>query len=316
MRIFETVGRGTAHAMDEVGFTASLLGQSIFWLTLGSRRRQPVRIHTIFAQMVQMGAGALLIATLLSAAIGVMLAIQSIHTLRIFGAESFAYVGIGLAITREFSPLIMGILLAGRSGSAIAARLSTMTINQEVDALRVIGINPIRFLVAPSLVAMLIVLPALTMWANIMGLGAAGLFVSASLDLSFASFISDTIRILSAGDLLHGLGKSVLFAILIVLVGVLNGASVKGGAEGVGAATTRAVVQGIAAIILTDMLLADSIGRRNSFGFNSSKILVQGLGGCLPIQRLSRPHVKCQGDCLDFVCAVGAEVGSFREVLA
>ncbi|MHA1572053.1 MAG: MlaE family ABC transporter permease [Alphaproteobacteria bacterium] len=256
MRMFETVGRGTARAMDEVGFAASLLGQSVFWLTFGSRRRQPVRMHTIFAQMVQMGTGALPIATLLSATIGIMLAIQSIHTLRIFGAESFAYVGIGLSITREFSPLIMGILLAGRSGSAIAARLSTMTINQEVDALQVIGISPIRYLVAPSLVAMLIVLPALTMWANIMGLGAAGLFVSASLDLSFASFVSDTIRILKAGDILHGLGKSVLFAILIVLLGVLNGASVKGGAEGVGAATTRAVVQGIAAVILTDMLFA------------------------------------------------------------
>ncbi len=256
MRIFETVGRGTTRAIDEVGFAATLLGQSAFWLTFGARRRQPVRSGAIFAQMVQMGTGALPIATLLSATIGIMLAIQSIHTLRLFGAESFAYVGIGLSITREFSPLIMGILLAGRSGSAIAARLSTMTINQEVDALRVIGVSPVRFLVAPALVGLLFVLPALTMWANLVGLAAAGLFVSGSLDLSFAAFVSDTIRILTANDIIHGLGKSVLFALLIVLVGVVNGASVKGGAEGVGAATTSAVVQGIAAIIITDMLFA------------------------------------------------------------
>ncbi len=254
--MFESVGRGTARALDEVGFAASLFGQSAFWFALGSRRRQPVRAGTIFAQMVQIGSGALPIATLLSATIGIMLAIQSIETLRLFGAESFAYIGIGLSITREFSPLIMGILLAGRSGSAIAARLSTMTINQEVDALRVIGISPVRFLVAPSLIAMLLVLPALTMWANLVGLGAAGLFVSASLDLSFAAFVTDTIRILTANDLLQGLGKSFLFALLIVLIGVVNGASVKGGAEGVGAATTRAVVQGIAAIIVTDMIFA------------------------------------------------------------
>ena len=109
--------------------------------------------HT-FAEMMRFGIAALPIAILLSATIGLMLAIQSLYSLGLFGAQNFAYIGIALSVTREFSPLIMGILIAGRSGSAIAARLATMTINQEIDALQVMGINPVRFLVAPMLIAL------------------------------------------------------------------------------------------------------------------------------------------------------------------
>jgi phospholipid/cholesterol/gamma-HCH transport system permease protein len=185
-----------------------------------------------------------------------MLAIQSLYSLGLFGAESLAHVGIALSVTREFSPLIMGILVAGRSGSALAARLSTMSINQELDALKVIGIDPVRFLVAPALLALVVMLPVLTMWANLVALAAAGLYVSTALDLSMAAYLSGTIAVLSPSDLWHGLGKSALFAVLIVLVGVVNGSLVAGGAEGVGRATTRSVVQGISAIVVTDMIFA------------------------------------------------------------
>jgi phospholipid/cholesterol/gamma-HCH transport system permease protein len=121
-----------------------------------------VRIDSIFVQMIEVGIRAIPIVTVLAGTIGVMLAIQGIYTLRTFGAESRVVVGIALSVTREFSALITGILIAGRSGSALAARLSTMKINQEVDALRVIGINPVRFLVAPALLAMMVMLPMLT----------------------------------------------------------------------------------------------------------------------------------------------------------
>ena len=131
-----------------------------------------------------------------------------------------------------------------------------MKINQEVDALQVMGINPVRFLVAPVLIGMIIMLPALTIWSGIAAIAAAGVFVSASFDTSFAAFIAQTVTILKPGDLLHGIGKSALFSVLIVLVGVVNGAVVTGGADGVGRATTRAVVQGITAIVIADMLFA------------------------------------------------------------
>jgi phospholipid/cholesterol/gamma-HCH transport system permease protein len=254
LRVLEFAGRRTVRGLDEIGYAGSLLVESLFWLFVGSRWKQPVRPHSVVAQMMHVGVEALPIASLLAAAIGIMLAVQSIYSLGLFGAASFAHVGIALALTREFAPLVIGILIAGRSGSALAARLSTMTINQEVDALRAIGINPVRFLVAPALLAMLIMLPALTMWANLVALTAAGLFVAAELDISLAAYAANTFEVLQPADLLHGLGKSALFAVLIVVVGALNGSLVKGGSEGVGRVTTRSVVHSISAIIVTDMI--------------------------------------------------------------
>jgi len=254
LRFMEATGRRTVRGLDEIGYAGSLLVESLFWLLTGSRWRQPVRLMAVTVQMMHVGIEALPIATLLSAAIGVMLGVQSLYSLGLFGAQSFAHVGIAFALTREFSPLIIGILIAGRSGSALAARLSTMSINQEVDALRAIGINPVRFLVAPVLLAMAIMLPALTMWSNLVALGAAGLFVSHSLDITFAAYIANTIEVLSPDDLLHGLGKSLLFAVLIVIIGAVNGSLVSGGSEGVGRVTTRSVVHSISAIIVTDMI--------------------------------------------------------------
>ena len=159
-------------------------------------------------------------------------------------------------MTREFAPLITGILVAGRSGSALAARLGTMTISQEIDALRVMGVNPVRFLVAPSLLAMAIMLPALVIWADIVSLLGAGLYISADLGMTMGAYVNQTLDLLGADDVLHGLEKSLIFAVLITIVGIVDGASVKGGAEGVGRVTTDAVVHGITAIVLTDMVFA------------------------------------------------------------
>jgi phospholipid/cholesterol/gamma-HCH transport system permease protein len=254
-RALDAIGRATTRSLDEVGHAAALLGEALKWIAVGRGQRQPVRVAEVFVQMMQVGIQALPIVMLLSATIGIMLAVQGIYSLSLFGAESYVYVGIALSVTREFAPLITGILIAGRSGSALAARLSTMTINQEVDALRAMGINPVRFLVAPALIAMLVMLPALTIWSNLVSFAAAGVYVAATLDISEAAFHNDVLSMLSVDDIVHGLTKSVVFAVLIVTVSVVNGLRVKGGAEGVGRVTTRAVVQSICAIIFTDMLI-------------------------------------------------------------
>jgi phospholipid/cholesterol/gamma-HCH transport system permease protein len=157
--------------------------------------------------------------------------------------------------------LITGILVAGRSGSALAARLGTMNINQEIDALRVMGINPVRFLVAPSLVAMMVMVPLLTFWADLVGLLGAGIYVGVDLGISLAAYAEEVRDVTSVGDLTHGLGKSIIFAAIITLVAAVNGANVSGGAEGVGRATTRSVVQAIAAILITDMLFVFIVTR-------------------------------------------------------
>ncbi len=252
----EGVGKTAVGFVEAVGNGGIIVAESFYWLIFGVRERQPVRIGAVVQQMMEIGINAIPIILMLTGTIGVMLAIQGIHTLRIFGAESRVTIGIAFSVVREFAPLITGILVAGRSGSALAARIGTMKINQEIDALKVMGINPTRFLVVPALVAMLIMVPALTLLGNFMGLFAAGLYVNADLGISLAAYAHDTIDILSLDDLGHGLGKSCIFAVLIAVIGVVNGAGVQGGAEGVGKATTRSVVQAISAIIITDMLFA------------------------------------------------------------
>lgn len=250
----ERTGRASVEGISAFGYGASIFAESLFWLFRGRSIRQPVRLTMIFEEMMQIGILAIPIVTVLSITIGVMLAIQGIYTLSLFGAESRVTIGIALSVTREFSPLITGILVAGRSGSALAARLGTMSINQEIDALRVMGINPVRFLVVPPLVAMMVMLPALSFWSDLVALFGAGIYVSLDLGMSLTAYSDRIIEVLTVDDLLHGLGKSVIFAGLITLVAVVNGAGVTGGAEGVGRVTTRSVVQSIAAIVITDML--------------------------------------------------------------
>ncbi|MGB0684134.1 MAG: MlaE family ABC transporter permease [Magnetovibrionaceae bacterium] len=252
----EKVGRNTVTFIEEVGNCGWLVVESIFWLVRGPSLRQPVRIAAVVEQMMEIGVRAIFIVGLLAGTIGIMLAIQGIYTLGIFGAEDRVTFGIAFSVVREFGPLITGIIVAGRSGAALAAKIGTMKISEEIDALHVMGINPTRYLVVPALVAMVVMVPVLTIFAMIMGLWAAGLYVGLDLGISMAAYVSETMDILSLDDVLHGIGKSLIFAVLIAVIGVVNGAAVSGGAEGVGKATTRAVVQSIIAIVVTDMVFA------------------------------------------------------------
>lgn len=261
VRLADRVGRATVELLDEMGFAAALLAESAYWLVVGRSKRQPVRAAAVFLQAREIGVDAIPILSVLTFTVGVMLAIQGIYTLRAFGAESRVATGIALSVVREFSSLITGVLVAGRSGSALAARLGTMKINQEIDALSVMGIEPVRYLVAPPLVAMIVMVPALTMWSHLVALCGAGLYVSYELQISFGAYVSQVIEALRLGDLAHGLAKSAIFAVLIALVGVVNGALVTGGAEGVGRMTTRSVVHAISAIVITDMIFAFAVTR-------------------------------------------------------
>lgn len=256
VRLFDRLGRASINALEELGRHGALVAESLYWLIAGRRLGQSVRIGAVFAEMMEIGVRAIGIIGMMAAAIGAMLAIQGIYSLKIFGAEGHVVVGVAFSMVREFAPLITGILVAGRSGSALAARLGTMKINQELDALEVMGINPIRFLVVPSLLASMIMVPTLTFMSMVLGLWAAGTYVDVALGISLSAFVDQTFDVLSLDDLLHGLGKSLIFGFLIAVIGVINGFLVKGGAEGVGKATTRSVVQCISAIVVTDMLFA------------------------------------------------------------
>jgi phospholipid/cholesterol/gamma-HCH transport system permease protein len=249
----DQLGRAAAAAVNEIGYIAALLAESVYWIAIGRRHRQPVRIEPVIAEMMEIGVRAVPICALLLFTVGLMLAIQGLHTLETFGAETKLVPLVALSITREFAPLIVGILVAGRSGSALAARIGTMQVSQEIDALRVIGVNPVRYLVAPSLVAMLVMLPVLTVLADAIGVFGAAVYGAPRLDIDFGVFARQTLESLVAADVLQGIAKSMIFALLIALIACSTGFSVTGGAEGVGRAATRAVVVSISSLVVADM---------------------------------------------------------------
>lgn len=257
----ERLGQGTVRLFDQLGYGGRLAWEGLYWLVMGRRHGQAVRLAPIAETMVDVGLRAVPIVTLLSVAIGLMLAMQGIHTLRTLGAEQQVTLGVAFGVVREFAPLITGILVAGRSGSALAARVGTMTINQEIDALKVMGISPTRSLVTPNLVGMLIMVPVLTIWSNLASLLSAGFYISGELGMSLTVYVDEVLSFLSVDDVIHGLTKSAIFAVMITIIGIVNGASVTGGAEGVGRVTTSAVVQSITAILVTDMVFVFAVTR-------------------------------------------------------
>jgi phospholipid/cholesterol/gamma-HCH transport system permease protein len=259
--VLDRIGRRSVQVLGEIGYATMLLVESLYFLVLGWRRGQPVRLRMVFEQMRQVGIDALPIVSLLSLTIGVMLGIQFISALSEFGAESQVIIATAKSITREFGALITAIVVAGRTGSALAARLGSMVVSQEVDALAVTGIEPVRYLVAPALVAMLVMVPMLTVFANLVALIGAGLYASGPLDMSLSAYLATTLSLLEPRDLWEGLSKSVVFALLITLIGTSTGFGVQGGAEGVGRATTRAVVMSISAIVVADMLFSFFLNR-------------------------------------------------------
>lgn len=262
MRVLtETVGRRFIAGVEEVGYGSALLAESLYWVFVGYWRQQPVHLRLIAEQMVQVGVAAIPIIAVLAFSNGVMMALQGIYTLREIGAQAEVIPGLALSVTREFGALVVGVVVAGRSGSAVAARIGAMQMSQEIDALRVMGVNPVRYLVAPVFLAMLFMLPALTILADVMALLGGGLLCALELDISLAVFTELTLASLSSVDVMQGLVKSAVFATLIAIVSTVNGFSVEGGADGLGRSTTRSVVLCIAAIIVADMVFTFFLSR-------------------------------------------------------
>ncbi len=255
-RVVSQVGRNATQIAGELGYIGSLFGETLYFLFLGPARGQPVRWHQVLHQMRQIGSDAIPIVALLSLVIGLSLAINGIAQLKAFGAESAIVVGVAIGVTREFGPLITGIVVAGRTASALAARIGSMVVSQEIDALRVIGVEPSRYLAAPPLLAAIVMLPCLTIVADFFAILGGGLFSAGPLEMTLYSYFHKSLEALESWDIVQGLIKSVVFGILIVLIGVGTGFTVKGGAEGVGQATTRAVVVSICAILIADVIFS------------------------------------------------------------
>jgi phospholipid/cholesterol/gamma-HCH transport system permease protein len=173
-----------------------------------------------------------------------------------FGADIYVASLVSVSMVRELGPIMTGILVAGRSGSAFAAEIGTMIVNEEVDALDTMAFDPVRFLAVPKVIASMVVVPVLTVYAAIAGIMGGMIIGVLGLDLTVNTYVTQSIKSLSAFGVVSSLIKSVVFAVLIAGIGCQRGFTVKGGAAGVGAATTSAVVAGIFLIIVTDSTFA------------------------------------------------------------
>ena len=253
-RASERVGRQFVTGVEDFGYAAALLVESLFWVFFGRWWQQPVRLRSMVKEMMEIGVLAIPVLAILAFANGAMMAMQGIYTLRDFGAESQVINGSATSVTREFGVLIAGIVVAGRSGSAIAARIGTMQMAQEIDALRVMGVAPVRYLVSPILVAMLVMLPAMAILSDLMAILGGGVITMLELNISLGTYFERVLSVLEPTDVWQGLSKSVVFGVLITLVATANGFNARGGAEGLGRATTRSVVLCISAIVVADMI--------------------------------------------------------------
>ena len=215
-------------------------------------RRHRIRGAAVVEQMVRIGLESLGIVALISLLVGLTVALQSAYQLRQFGANIFIANLVGVAMTREMGPLMTAILIAGRSGASIAAEISTMVITEEVDALRIMGIHPTRFLVVPRFIGITLTQPLLTIMADALGIIGGFIVAVLYLGISPGGFYDQLVGALVLKDLATGLVKSVSFAWIIVFVGAHRGFRVHGGAEGVGLATTASVVQAIFMVIVAD----------------------------------------------------------------
>lgn len=209
-------------------------------------------------QALLIGFDAVPIVGLLSLIIGLILTLQSAAQLRQFGAGIFVVDLVSIAMVREMGPMITSILIAGRSGSAIAAEIATMKVTEELDALRIMALEPVRFVIVPKALAISFCLPLLVGISIIVGI-AAGMIVSfLYLDISFLTFANQVFKVLTVSDLTVGLGKSFFFGWIIIFVSSYCGLNTTGGAEGVGTATTKSVVGSIFGVIALDALFSFS----------------------------------------------------------
>jgi len=205
-------------------------------------------------QMVIVGFDAVPIVSLISVFIGIIIALQGAYALRRFGALNYVVDMVAVTITRELGPLLTAIIVIGRSGSSFAAEIGTMKVGEEVDALETMGLNPIRFLVVPRYLAMLIMLPCLTTVADTAGVLGGALFAVINMGWSLQNYLLRTIDALLMRDIVTGLIKSLVFAVIITKIGCYEGFTVRGGAEGVGRSTTASVVKSIFSVIAADMV--------------------------------------------------------------
>jgi phospholipid/cholesterol/gamma-HCH transport system permease protein len=230
------------------------VGESTIGISRSITNPSSIRWRALLNSLRLDGVNALPITGLLTFLVGVVIAYQGAEQLRKFGTNIFIVDLVGISLLREIAPLIVAILIAGRSGSAYAAQIGTMKVTEELDAVRTLGLSPINLLVLPRALALVIALPLLTVYADILGTFGGLLIASSQLKVSFTEFLSRFEEAVALRHFLIGLGKAPFFAVIIALVGCYQGFQIRGGVDDVGRHTTISVVQSIFLVIIFDAI--------------------------------------------------------------
>ena len=255
-KLLEQIGEGAQSFYNNsrdivvfIGAVAEAMAQDLI-------RPKKAKWDKIWKLIERAGADAIPIVVALSFLMGGILAFQAALQLRKFGANIFVADLVSVSICLEMGPLLAALIVTGRSGAAYAAQIGTMQVTEEIDALRVMAIDPIKYLVAPRILAVALALPCLTLFADLVGMLGGCVVAAFSLDLTPTTYFNQVRKILEVSDVLKGLGKSVAYGIEIALIGCLRGFQVRGGAESVGTATTSAVVTCIFVLTVTNAILS------------------------------------------------------------
>ncbi len=250
MRFLELLGLYVAAFVKELGGHVVLLFRFIRWAVA-----PPFRIREVVRQISTIGADSFLVVALTGTFSGMVLSFESYHALRMFGAESLVGATLGLSMLRELGPVLTGLMVTGRAGSAMAAELGSMKVTEQIEALRAMAVNPVDFLVVPRVAASAFAVPLLTVMCDFLGiLGGYAVGVGV-LGINSSLFINKMLSYMDSSDLFGGLLKAFFFGIILSIVGCYRGFSTSGGAEGVGRSTTRAVVVASVSILVADYFL-------------------------------------------------------------
>lgn len=246
-RFLIMLGSRFVNFLRYAGGVTMLMGETLFWIPV-----PPLRRRQIFEQMSKIGVDSLPIVSLISLFTGMVLALQSAYQMQKMSAEMYIASLVALSMTRELGPVLTALIVAGRVGASITAELGTMKVTEQIDALETLATNPVKYLVVPRFMALIIMLPLLTLYSDIIG-GFGGYIIGVyKLNISHAMYMKNTWGPLKYKDVFTGLIKSFFFGVITCIIACYEGMKADGGAEGVGRATTSSVVISFILIIASD----------------------------------------------------------------
>ncbi|RMH22668.1 MAG: ABC transporter permease [Acidobacteria bacterium] len=237
-------------AVDKAGELAILTGQAFVGLV-----RPPYEGREWLRQMEQIGVRSLGVASITTIFTGMVLALQTAYSLPTLGIKYYIGTVVGKSLTRELGPVLVALIVGGRIGAGMTAELGTMKVTEQIDALRSMAADPVKKLVVPKLVATLVMLPCLTILGDALGILGGLVIAVFQLNLSAGLYVNDVLSALTLDDVMSGIGKSFFFAYFIAIIGCYHGLTSRGGADGVGRATTNTVVLASIMVLVSDFFL-------------------------------------------------------------